>query len=350
MADGGRVSRDHDADTDLRLVTRLAGMLWLLGAAYLLVFAPFEPPTALVGAAGWVPFGLCVAGSVLLAAHLVRRATPVTPGALLLQALLALGLVALVSCLAPSAHPYVDLALVVAALSAMVHPARRVALVLVAASAALVVPELVHGADGDGLVTAAGHLVVLHALAGLSFAWATRMRALQRELGEQREQAVELARVDALTGLGNRRALDDALTVQRSVVARTGRPLSLLVCDLDDFKAINDQAGHPAGDSALRCVADVLRDTMRQPDHLFRWGGDEFVALLPDTTQEAAWQVARRMRRALPARCERPDGGRLRLTVGVAELRPGETGSDLLERADALLVAAKAQGRGERLV
>jgi diguanylate cyclase (GGDEF)-like protein len=280
---------------------------------------------------------------------LLRRRTALRPEAILAHAIVALCVVGLLCCLAASPHAYGELAFLVCVQTAMVHPARRVLLVLAVAATAIVAPLLVAGPSPARAAELAAHLVVLCALAAVAFLWASRMRALRRELREQRREAVELARVDALTGLGNRRALDEALTVQRSVVARTGRPLSLLVCDLDDFKAINDIAGHHEGDTALRCVAAVLRDTLRQPDHVFRWGGDEFVALLPDTPSEDAMAVAARVRRELPARCARPDGGRQHLSVGVAELRPGESGADLLERADALLLAAKAQGRGRRL-
>jgi diguanylate cyclase (GGDEF)-like protein len=351
MADDSGTMRhsDHYADVDLLLVTRLGGVLWLVGAVAVMGLAPLEPPTALLGDAGWAVLGACVAGAVLTGAVLVRRTAALRPTALLAHAVAALVVVALLCVLTPPAHPFSELAFLVVVQTAMIHPARRVALVLLVACASLTVPVLVVGLTAAHAVEVAGHLVLLNALAGVSLVWASRMRALRRELREQRREAVELARVDALTGLGNRRALDEALAVQRSVTARTGRPLSLLLCDLDDFKAVNDEGGHGQGDAALRCVADVLRDTLRQPDHVFRWGGDEFVALLPDTPAADATGVAARVRRALPARCVRPDGTRQHVSVGVAELRPGESGADLLERADGVLLAAKAQARGRRL-
>jgi diguanylate cyclase (GGDEF)-like protein len=339
---------DRYEGVDLLLTTRLAGALWLVGALYGVVLAPLAPPTALAGEAGWPLLGATALLATLTGLHLVRRRTPLRAGTLLAGAYAALLVVALLATLSGGVHPYAELSLVVATQAAMVHPPGRAAGVLAAASALLAAPLVAGGVTAEHVVEVAGHLALLAGLSGMALAWAGRMRALRLEVVHQREQAVELARVDALTGLGNRRALDEALAAERNVVARTGRPLSLMVCDLDDFKAINDDAGHPEGDAALRCVAGVLRETLRHPDRCFRWGGDEFVALLADTPLEGATGVAARLRRTLPARCRRAGGRRLHVSVGVAELRPGETGADLLERADALLLAAKAQGRGQR--
>ncbi|MBJ7332822.1 MAG: GGDEF domain-containing protein, partial [Solirubrobacteraceae bacterium] len=168
-----------------------------------------------------------------------------------------------------------------------------------------------------------------------------RVVELRSELADQREHADRLARVDVLTGLGNRRALDEAVQVEREVTRRTRRPLSALVLDLDDFKRINDTAGHHEGDRLLKEVASVLRAHVRRPDACFRWGGDEFVALLPDTPIVHAERAAVRVVDALREHCLRPDGEPMAITVGCAELRRDESGDDLLARADAALFDAK---------
>ena len=195
----------------------------------------------------------------------------------------------------------------------------------------------------------AGRTSLLCGLGLAAAAWTSRVVELRGELAEQRSQADRLARVDVLTGLGNRRALDEAVRIEREVTRRTRRPLSALVLDLDGFKQINDAAGHHEGDRLLQEVASVLRAQLRRPDRCFRWGGDEFVALLPDTSIVDAERAAVRVVEALRERSRRPDGNPLAITVGCAELRPDESGEELLSRADAALFSAKASRSGVAL-
>jgi len=100
------------------------------------------------------------------------------------------------------------------------------------------------------------------------------------------------ARTDALTGLSNRRAIDERATLELKRAQRSGAPIAALIADIDHFKKVNDRHGHYAGDGALRIVADALRGVMRQTDALGRWGGEEFIAVLPDTDAPAATDVA----------------------------------------------------------
>jgi diguanylate cyclase (GGDEF)-like protein len=113
-----------------------------------------------------------------------------------------------------------------------------------------------------------------------------------------------------------------------------------VVADLDAFKAINDLHGHGEGDRVLREVAAALRRALRLPDACFRWGGDEFVALLPDTTLEQAAAIAERLRAATGGTTV--EGQPILLTAGVAQLRGLETGEELLTRADDALLQGKA--------
>ncbi|MBB4285070.1 GGDEF domain-containing protein [Roseospira goensis] len=164
-------------------------------------------------------------------------------------------------------------------------------------------------------------------------------------------QLEALAAQDPLTGVFNRRAffaVAEHVIVHRS---RTGQAVSVLVFDLDNFKAVNDTHGHAAGDDALRHVVTTARGALRGEDLLARLGGEEFVVLLPETNAGAALRVAERLRAAIAtAPAVLTDGTRLTLTasVGVSTAGPqdrGETVASLIARADRALYAAKAAGR-----
>jgi diguanylate cyclase (GGDEF)-like protein len=153
--------------------------------------------------------------------------------------------------------------------------------------------------------------------------------------------AEALARADSLTGLGNRRAFDEALIAEIARARRVGVPLSLLLADLNDFKEINDAHGHLAGDDCLRQVAATFRDEVRVHDHCFRWGGDEFAAILTDTDSEAAELIAERVTAAVAQTCRRPDGNPLTIGAAHAELTDAMTADDLMATADAALLELK---------
>jgi diguanylate cyclase (GGDEF)-like protein len=142
---------------------------------------------------------------------------------------------------------------------------------------------------------------------------------------------------DPLTGLGNRRGFDEALQELMADANRTGEPLSAVLIDLDHFKAINDTAGHEAGDRMLCRVADAWRREVPADAVLARHGGDEFSLLLPGVTGDEALALVRQ------ALARHPD---LALSCGVAALGPRETASQLMRRADRALYDAKAAGRG----
>ena len=156
------------------------------------------------------------------------------------------------------------------------------------------------------------------------------------------------ALVDGLTGVANRRRCSEALSAEVARAARHGTALSLVLADLDDFKIVNDDHGHAAGDMVLREFADVLRSTLRETDLAGRWGGEEFLLLLPGTDAAGAAQLAERVRAAF---AERPilasDGAPLGVTCsfGVAQHRPGEDEDELTGAADRALYRAKAQGK-----
>ena len=166
----------------------------------------------------------------------------------------------------------------------------------------------------------------------------------------------DIARLDAVTGIANRRALTDDLTGEVARATRYGRPLSVLLIDIDHFKAVNDTYGHQFGDAVLAATASTLKRTVRSSDAVARYGGEEFVVTLPETTLEAAALAAEKLRAAVEARTvvRGETSARVTISVGVASLRESgltapegaaEAAQRLLAAADASMYAAKHAGR-----
>ncbi|HEY5923314.1 MAG TPA: sensor domain-containing diguanylate cyclase [Kofleriaceae bacterium] len=157
-----------------------------------------------------------------------------------------------------------------------------------------------------------------------------------------------VAVTDPLTGTYNREFLQQRLPAEIEAAIDRDRPLSLALVDVDHFKAVNDQYGHGVGDVVLAEVARRLRSAIRGGDVLVRYGGEEFIAVLPKADAGRAWEVGERMRQRV---CERAfdvgDGLALllRVSVGIAQWRMGEDMPDLIERADIALYGAKQRGR-----
>jgi diguanylate cyclase (GGDEF)-like protein len=146
-------------------------------------------------------------------------------------------------------------------------------------------------------------------------------------------------RIDPLTGVTNRRGMDEALASQFAVRNRYGLELSVLIMDIDHFKRINDKQGHLEGDRMLQRVARLLHESAREVDLVVRYGGEEFVIVMPRTDLEGAAALAERIRTEVHQQ--------LRLTIsgGIATALDGDTPELLLARADAALYEAKAAGR-----
>lgn len=167
-------------------------------------------------------------------------------------------------------------------------------------------------------------------------------------------QLTQLAGEDPLTGLGNRRSFEEALDRAWGLARRQRQSLALAMVDVDHFKAYNDGFGHPAGDGCLRAVAQQLRDGLRrQGDSVFRFGGEEFVLLLPDTAADQALHCCELLRRQLEDQAMPHPLGVVTISVGVAASRlDGEDdgATDLLARADAALYRAKREGRNRAML
>jgi diguanylate cyclase (GGDEF)-like protein len=159
------------------------------------------------------------------------------------------------------------------------------------------------------------------------------------------------ATTDALTGLGNRHAMEETFPREVRRCKQSGQPVSLIMIDVDHFKSFNDKFGHVAGDRALSAVANILRKQFRPRDMLVRYGGDEFAVLLPGISGEEAFGIAERVRTSVSGGTEDSDDSLIqipvRISMGVAELRADQGFETLLRKADAALYRAKNAGRNK---
>jgi diguanylate cyclase (GGDEF)-like protein len=176
---------------------------------------------------------------------------------------------------------------------------------------------------------------------------AMRTKRLQDDLRTLSGELARIANTDNLTGLANRRYLDEELSRLIARSERHGLPLSVLILDADRFKDVNDRHGHQAGDEALVALAARLSERLRAEDIVGRWGGEEFMVLAPDVDHGGAGTLAEALRARVAGRPIETSSGPLPVTVSVgwAFRRPGESAADLLERADVGLYAAKRGGR-----
>ncbi len=154
----------------------------------------------------------------------------------------------------------------------------------------------------------------------------------------------DMAYLDELTGIANRRRLMEELGHQSGLVT-ADHPVSVVYFDLDRFKQLNDTRGHELGDRVLRQVAEVADRLVRDGDLLARLGGEEFVVVTPDTDHRRATQLAERLREALPVELSVTVGAAVTASFGVTELRAGEDPASVLRRVDTLMYRAKADGR-----
>lgn len=175
---------------------------------------------------------------------------------------------------------------------------------------------------------------------------------LTRKLDEANQELTRLSALDGLTAIANRRHFDETIAKEWRRLSRQGRPLSVLLCDVDHFKQFNDGYGHQVGDECLKAVARTLQSVLRRPaDLVARYGGEEFAAILPDTDLAGAARVAESMRAAvegLRITHRFTSTGGVTISVGVASVTPINGDRDpatLIKRADTALYAAKQSGR-----
>jgi len=176
-----------------------------------------------------------------------------------------------------------------------------------------------------------------------------RIIRLEEQLIKARQQMETLAMQDSLTGLLNRRAIEEHAHTELSLAKRKGQPLSVILLDIDHFKDINDKYGHPTGDNVLRQLAETLPKNLRQYDRIGRWGGEEFIVILPDTEITKAMAVAERMRTTTAETEFSIENGKhqsVQISLGVT-CTSGNYASleELVDTADLALYKAKQTGR-----
>lgn len=172
------------------------------------------------------------------------------------------------------------------------------------------------------------------------------VQRIQQELRVANERLLSLSLTDPLTGLMNRRALEDCLDNECARSIRSGSPLSLFMLDIDDFKGFNDSFGHQSGDEVLRQIAILMRQWTRRGDLVARYGGEEFLVILPDTGADPALRIAERLREAVAAATwtHRP----ITVSIGVAtSVEPMPSIASFIHKADEALYAAKHNGKNQ---
>lgn len=171
---------------------------------------------------------------------------------------------------------------------------------------------------------------------------------LETEVKKRTAQLEKMATTDELTDLINRRETMRVLDIEISRAARQQTALSIMMLDLDDFKAINDNFGHQTGDKTLKAAADCCKEQLRKTDFVGRVGGEEFLIILPDTAIDSATELAERIRQALEERTTTDNSIPVcTASIGVAQCRPADTLASLIQRADETLYQAKAAGRNK---
>ncbi len=186
-----------------------------------------------------------------------------------------------------------------------------------------------------------------------AFEYISEIKTLNAELearvAMRTAELEKLAMLDALTGAGNRRHLEQRAEAEISACQREGKPLTVLAFDLDHFKKVNDTWGHPIGDLVLQKVVQVAKDLLRPSDFLARIGGEEFIILLPGASQAGALQIAERIRVAIAVQAIPANGNTVNITAsfGIAALGEDFSLENAIARADAALYRAKNAGRNQ---
>jgi diguanylate cyclase (GGDEF)-like protein len=176
------------------------------------------------------------------------------------------------------------------------------------------------------------------------------LNARNRELKRANEKILELTRIDPLTGLANRRFFSERIQEMISLANRRSQPLSLIMTDIDHFKKVNDTWGHDAGDRVLKAYAGLMKTRTRSEDLVARFGGEEFIILMPLADVREAFAYAERIRCDLAEQDLLETGHPVTASFGVAGLCSGDTCEMLIKRADTALYEAKASGRNRTVL
>ena len=334
---------DPYAGADLATSRRIMAALLALNGLLVLAFLPLEPVDEQIGSVGWL-LAAAIIIAALVGTVLVARRAPSFDD-LLVIAYVGIAAIATLNWLAGgSSSAYEDLYTIWLGAAAP-HPPRRAFTLLITTLGALALPLVYEGTGSELVGDMVAEALLLLGFGSILFSYLYVVRQQRLGLRAGAEVARRLASVDVLTGLGNRRAFDDSLTVEMARAAREKLPLSIGLVDIDSLKRINDVHGHLEGDRCLGAVARVMESSVRNTDRCFRWGGDEFVVVLPGSGREAARDVLERMAVNVRESCAEPDGRGIEISWGAAELAPGASPEDVLAEADLALLENKTEKR-----
>jgi diguanylate cyclase (GGDEF)-like protein len=332
---------DPYAGGDIDNAQRIGSVLFGLQVVLVAALWPLSPPTHAIGNAGWiVGLGVVVAGAVVTYGMHGRRFA--SWNMLLIAAYGAVAALEVMQWLGGGVQaPYERVLLLPVFFVAAIQPPRKIAGFLGFVALALVVPFIYDGWDSQAAGASAASMVIL---AGLSLGVNVPMSAIRAQrLAHAKDEAEARAeaRVDPLTGLHNRRAFDEALNDEVKLANRLGIPLSVAMIDIVNFKEINDQWSPAQGDRCLREVADALDSSLRDPDQVFRWGGDEFILILTGTAANDTGTLSDRLSLIVSSACTRPDSEPIRIRFAVAQLQENETPAEVVDMAGLAMTAAK---------
>ena len=341
-ARAGAGDRDPYAGADLANARRMVALLLGMSLALSACFTVFSPPTQPLGDVGWV-----IAAAIFLAGlagirWLLDMRREIGFDALLAVSYAGLAQVAVLDWLAGTDH-LVHTGLVVLWVASGVgpHPPRR-ALPYLGVAVIVALEPLLYA---DSAAEVSRNLLLVLAVGTATLVFMVYIRSQRVGLRANEASARQLALEDALSGLGNRRAFDEALHAEIARTRRAGSALSLALFDLDGFKDINDTLGHVEGDAYLRRFADAVKGSVRTGDRCFRWGGDELAVIFPDTPGPEAERVCVRIAAAVKAAGRDSEGSRLAASYGVTELGAEGGAPELVRDADTVLMANKERKR-----
>jgi len=333
------------ATLDIGRAQRVGGVFWLIGGIAAAFLLPFSPPTEAIGWGGWLFAALGVCCCFALAARRFRPGVALSIDEIFYSGWVGLLAIALLEWLAGGiGSPYGNLYVLPALYAAAIHGTRRTLVFLAAVALATALPLAYDDDSKAAAVDIAAQIVMLMALAMTARGLITTVRTQRAALMVAAEDAERRARRDPLTGLGNRLAFQEAIDREVANAKRRQRPLSVLLGDLENFKAINDSYGHVRGDQCLRDVADSIAAQARAGDQCFRWGGDEFAVLLTETAMGQAEKVRDRLSGTVTATCNAPDGRPLKIECVVTALESDQGAEELLLDADRALTDLKSAG------
>jgi len=334
---GGLIGGSEGEPTAYDRIVRIVSWVFLLSTAVIVGTSGLWPETT---PAIFVLLGL--AGAFVLVVHDLLPPTTLGAARSILEGTVALTFATfLVLLTGGHASPFFfTFPLIVGAAALVVRPMATLALALAAAVGYIVAVSVgVSPPSGLGLATVGVNLTALLLLAYVG-------SVIGREQRRSRDAAIRLSAVDSLTALFNRTFFFAALDREMARSARSGRGFCLLMLDLDELKAINDRHGHHAGDMVLRAVADTIKGGVRRIDVAARYGGDEFVALLPETDPTGGWVVAEKIRLNVAAVAVAGLERAPTVSVGVVSYpHDGQSVDDLMISADQAMYASKRAGR-----